>query len=76
MKEHAAAAWHAATAVPGRVLRGRPARLAGRAVLAAGLATAAALITHGTPAAPALQAAAALWTALTTHPELAPPPAR
>jgi hypothetical protein len=68
-----AAALRAAAAVPGRARRGRPGRIAARAVIAAAAMTAAAAIIHGTPAAPAIQAAAALWLAITSHPELAPP---
>jgi hypothetical protein len=68
------AAWRAAAALPGRISRGRPARITARAVLAAVVAAAAAVLIPGTPSAPAVEAAAALWWALTSRPELAPPP--
>jgi hypothetical protein len=68
-------AWHAAATVPARARHGRPGRITARALLAATAGTAAAALIPGTPAAPAIQAAAALWMALTAAPELAPPAA-
>lgn len=68
------AVWHAAAAIPGRVDRGRPGRIAARAAIAAAVAITAAVTVPGTPAAPAIEAAAALWLALTARYELAPPP--
>ena len=65
--------WQAAAALPGRLTRGRPARVTARAALAAALAAAAAILIPQTPSAPAIQAAALLWLTLTAHPELAPP---
>lgn len=69
-----AAMLRAAAAIPGRARRGRPARITARAIVAAAIATAAAAYAHGTPAAPADITAAALWLAITSHPEIAPPP--
>jgi hypothetical protein len=63
----------AAAALPARARHGRPARITARALVAAAIATAAALIIHGTPAAPADITAAAIWWATTSRPELAPP---
>jgi hypothetical protein len=71
--QHATAACRAAAAIPGRARHGRPARITARAATAAALAAAAAILVTGTPAAPAIEAAAALWWAVTSHPELAPP---
>jgi hypothetical protein len=65
-----------AAAVPGRARRGRPARIIARAAAAAAIATAAAVTIGGTPAAPAIEAAAAIWLALTGYPELTPPHGR
>jgi hypothetical protein len=67
------AALHAAAAIPGRALRGRPGRITARAAAAAALAITAATTVRGTPAAPADITAAALWWAITSRPELAPP---
>jgi len=61
-----------AAAIPGRALRGRPGRITARAAAAALAITAAATV-HGTPAAPADITAAALWWAITSAPEIAPP---
>jgi hypothetical protein len=69
-----ASARRTAAGIPGRALYGRPARITARAAIAAATATAAATWAAGTPAAPAIEAAAALWWALTSAPELAPPP--
>lgn len=72
--QRAADLWHAATDIPGRAARGRPARIIARAAIAIAIATAAAIWAAGTPAAPAIEAAAALWWAVTSYPELAQPP--
>ena len=69
-----AAALRAAAALPGRARHGRPARITARALIAAAVAAAAALFVPGTPAGAADTAAAALWLAVTSHPELAPQP--
>jgi hypothetical protein len=66
----------AAAAIPGRASHGRPARITARAAIAAAIATAAAVLIGGTPAAPADITAAALWLALTSRAELAPPAQR
>jgi hypothetical protein len=63
----------AVAAIPGRARHGRPARITARAAAAAAIATTAAVIIPGTPAAPAIEAAAALWLAIGSYPELAPP---
>jgi hypothetical protein len=68
-----AAALRAAAALPARIFAGRPARITARAAIAAAVAAAAAVLIPGTPAAPADMAGAALWWALTSYPELAPP---
>jgi hypothetical protein len=62
-----------AAAIPGRALRGRPGRITARATAAAALAVTAAAYAAGTPAAPADIAAAILWWAITSAPEIAPP---
>jgi len=63
----------AATGLPARARRGRPARLAARflAALAAGAAAVAAAGPH--PAAPALVTGVATWLILTARHDLAPP---
>ena len=59
--------------LPGRIRRGRPARLALR-ILAAAAAGAAAVLAAGPhPAAPALATGAATWLILTARHDLAPP---
>ncbi len=66
----------AAARLPGRIRRGRPARLALR-VLAALAAAAAAVAAAGPhPAAPALVTGVATWLVLTARRDLAPPPER
>lgn len=69
-------AWRALALLPGRIRRGRPARLAARTVAAAGIAIAAVAVIGGTPSAPAVVAGCALWWALTARGDLAPPPGR
>jgi hypothetical protein len=64
----------AIAAIPGRARHGRAARITARAIAAAAIAAAAAIVIPGTPAAPAIEAAAALGLTLTSYPELAPPP--
>lgn len=71
---NAIAAYHAAASLPGRARNGRPARITARAATATAIATAAAIWAAGTPAAPAIEAATALWWIVTSHPELAPAP--
>lgn len=62
-----------ATALPARARHGRPGRITARAAAAAAAATIAAIIIHGTPAAPADITTALVWAALTSTAELAPP---
>jgi hypothetical protein len=61
-------------ALPARIRAGRPARITARAAIATAAAVLAARTIPGTPAAPAIQAGAALWWAITLPPDLAPPP--
>lgn len=70
------AVFRAAAVLPVRVRRGRPRRLAVRALLAAGAGWAAVALVPGTPAAPAVAAGCALWWVLTARADLAPPPGR
>ena len=70
------ALFRAAAVLPARVRRGRPRRLAARALLAAGASWAAVILVPGTPAAPAVAAGCALWWLLTARADLAPPPGR
>jgi hypothetical protein len=69
-----AAALTRAAALPARARHGRPLRIAARTAIATAAAVLAARTIPGTPAAPAIQAGAALWWALTLPPDLAPPP--
>jgi hypothetical protein len=62
--------------VPARVRRGRPLRLAIRAVIAAVLSLVVLQLIPGTPAAPADVLALVLWFVLTGRKDLAPPPER
>jgi curved DNA-binding protein CbpA len=73
--------WHAlftaaAAVLPARIARGRPLRLAARAVIAALAGYAASSLVPGTPAAPAVATGCALWWLLTAKADLAPPPGR
>ena len=72
--------WHAlftaAAVLPARIARGRPLRLAIRAVVAAVAGYAAARLVPGTPSEPAVAAGYALWWLLTARADLAPPPGR
>jgi hypothetical protein len=72
--------WHAlltvTAALPARVARGRPLRLAVRAAIAAAAACAAVRLVPGTPSAPAAAFGCALWWLLTARADLAPPPGR
>jgi hypothetical protein len=72
--------WHAlltfAAVLPARVARGRPRRMAVRALIAAAAAYAAVLLVPGTPSAPAAVFGCALWWLLTARADLAPPPGR
>ena len=72
----AGAAWRAIRLLPARVRHGRPARLAGRTLAAAGGAVLAVTLVPGTPSAPAVAAGCALWLVLTGRGDLAPPPGR
>jgi hypothetical protein len=62
--------------LPARVRRGRPLRLAIRAIIAAVLSLLVLQLIPGTPAAPADVLALALWFVLTGRKDLAPPPER
>ena len=62
--------------LPARVRRGRPLRLAVRAIIAAVLSLLVLQLIPGTPAAPADVLALALWFVLTGRKDLAPPPER
>lgn len=70
------AVFRAAALLTVRVRRGRPRRLAVRALLAAGAGWAAVAVVPGTPVAPAVAAGCALWWVLTARADLAPPPGR
>jgi hypothetical protein len=62
--------------LPARVRRGRPLRLAIRAIIAAVLSLLVLQLIPGTPAAPADVLALVLWFVLTGRKDLAPPPER
>jgi hypothetical protein len=66
----------ALTQVPARIRRGRPLRLAVRAIIAAVLSLLVLQLIPGTPAAPADVLALVLWFVLTGRKDLAPPPER
>ena len=66
----------ALTQVPARIRRGRPLRLAIRAIIAAVLSLLVLQLIPGTPAAPADVLALVLWFVLTGRRDLAPPPER
>lgn len=72
--------WHAlltfAAVLPARIRKGRPRRMAARALTAAALAYAVTVLVPGTPSAPAGAAGCALWWLLTARADLAPPPGR
>lgn len=72
--------WHAllaaAAALPARAARGRPLRMAARALAAAAAGYTAAALVPGTPSAPAAAFGCALWWLLTARADLAPPPGR
>jgi curved DNA-binding protein CbpA len=65
-----------AAALPARIRRGRPLRMAARALIAAASAYAAVTLVPGTPSAPAAAFGCALWWLLTARADLAPPPGR
>jgi hypothetical protein len=69
---HATTAGHAAVTQAARARHGRPARITIRAVIAVIVVVLAARYVPETPAAPAIQAGAALWWAITLGPDLAP----
>ena len=62
--------------LPGRIRRGRLARMAVRTLTAAAVAIAALTLIPGTPSAPAVVTGCVLWWALTIRSDLAPPPGR
>jgi hypothetical protein len=62
--------------VPARIRRGRPLRLAIRAIIAAVLSLVVLHVIPGTPAAPADVLGLVLWFVLTGRRDLAPPPER
>jgi hypothetical protein len=62
--------------LPARICRGRPLRLAVRAVIAAVLSLIVLQLIPGTPAAPADVLGLVLWFVLTGRKDLAPPPER
>ncbi len=66
----------AARLVPARIRRGRPMRLAVRALAAAALALAVPHLIPGQPAAPAVVTGLITWFLLTARSDLAPPPRR
>jgi hypothetical protein len=72
--------WHApftaAGVLPARIVKGRPWRIAVRAIIAAAAGYAAARIAPGTPAVPADVTGCALWWLLSSRADLAPPPGR
>jgi curved DNA-binding protein CbpA len=65
-----------AAVLAARIVKGRPWRIAARAVIAAAAGYAAARLVPGTPSAPADAAGCALWWALSSRADLAPPPGR
>ena len=69
-------AWRTAAQLPGRIRRGRPARLAARTAAATTIALTTLTVIPGTPSAPAVVTGCALWWALTIRSDLAPPPGR
>jgi hypothetical protein len=69
-------AWRAVVLLPGRIRRGRLARMTVRTLAAAAVAVAAVILIPGTPSAPAVVTGCALWWALTIRSDLAPPPGR
>jgi len=62
--------------LPARVRRGRPLRLAARAIAAVAVALLALTVIPGTPSAPAIATGCALWLAFTALADIAPPPGR
>jgi hypothetical protein len=62
--------------IPARIRRGRPLRLAIRAIAAAVLSLAVLRLIPGSPAAPADILGLVLWFTLTARRDLAPPPER
>jgi hypothetical protein len=72
--------WHAfltvAAVLPARIVKGRPWRIAVRAVIAAAAGYAVTRIAPGTPAEPADVIGCATWWLLSSRADLAPPPGR
>jgi curved DNA-binding protein CbpA len=66
----------AAAVLPARVRKGRPVRIAARAVIAAAAGYAAVRLVPGTPSAPAAVSGCFLWWLLSARADLAPPPGR
>ena len=65
-----------AAVLPARVVKGRPWRIAVRAVIAAAAGYAAARLAAGTPSAPAGVVGCAMWWVSSSRADLAPPPGR
>ena len=68
--------WGAVAMLPGRIRRGRLARMAARSLAAAAAGLLAVTVIPGTPSEPAVVTGAVLWWALTIRSDLAPPPGR
>jgi hypothetical protein len=68
--------WRAVAMLPGRIRRGRLARMAARSLAAATSGLLAVTVIPGTPSEPAVVTGAVLWWALTIRVDLAPPPGR
>jgi hypothetical protein len=68
--------WWAVAMLPGRIRRGRLARMAARSLAAAAAGVLAVTVIPGTPSEPAVVTGAVLWWALTIRSDLAPPPGR
>jgi len=68
--------WRAVLLLPGRIRRGRLARMAVRTLAAAAVAASAVIVIPGMPSAPTVVTGCALWWALTIRSDLAPPPGR
>jgi hypothetical protein len=66
----------AAAVLPARIRKGRPVRIAARAVIAAAAGYAAVRLVPGTPSAPAAVSGCVLWWLLSARADLAPPPGR
>jgi hypothetical protein len=69
-------AWRALVLLPGRIRRGRLARMTVRTLTAAAVAVTAVAVIPGTASEPAVITGCVLWWALTIRSDLAPPPGR